>query len=370
MLKTPTPSFEYVLPVIRGIQSGREYYVSMCPVRLLPKLFPMDDEEILPQMRVGRSLNRQRLSEIREYILDNRNNYTFSAITASIDADIVFEPIDTDKEGRKIGRLRVPMDGRFIINDGKHRRAALELALKENPDLGYETIALVLFLDIGLQRSQQIFADLNRYSVPPDPSLNILYDRRNEQANVVKAAIEQVAVFRTLTDLERSNLPARSNKLFTLNNIYNATLALLVNHRDRELAKQIQIAVDFWNAVSSYIPDWQRVLAKNVEAGEIRRDYVHCHAIALSALGAIGATLLSVYPENWSEYLGGLQQIDWTRTNPDWVGHILSKSGFSQSRHSVNWMVVYLKRHLDLPLTSDEEKLGVFGGLKTADENR
>ncbi|TAG01836.1 MAG: DNA sulfur modification protein DndB, partial [Oscillatoriales cyanobacterium] len=35
-----TPSFEYILPAIRGIQAGREYYVSMCPVRFLPKLFP------------------------------------------------------------------------------------------------------------------------------------------------------------------------------------------------------------------------------------------------------------------------------------------------------------------------------------------
>jgi len=40
-----TIPFEYVLPVI-GIQSGREYYVSMCPVRLIRKLFPLDDEEI------------------------------------------------------------------------------------------------------------------------------------------------------------------------------------------------------------------------------------------------------------------------------------------------------------------------------------
>jgi hypothetical protein len=39
--------FEYVLPVIRGIQAGHEYYISMCPVRLIPKLFPFDDEEYL-----------------------------------------------------------------------------------------------------------------------------------------------------------------------------------------------------------------------------------------------------------------------------------------------------------------------------------
>ncbi|MCL1464678.1 DNA sulfur modification protein DndB [Argonema galeatum] len=354
MLNISTPNFEYVLPVIRGIQSGREYYVSMCPVRLLPKLFPLDDEEILPEMRGKRTLNRQRVPVIAKYILDNPKSYIFSAITASIDADITFEPIGPDKEGRKIGRLRVPMDGRFIINDGQHRRAALEMALKDNPELGYETIALILFLDIGLERSQQIFSDLNRYSVHPDSSLNILYDYRDKYANLVRAVVKQVEVFRNLTDCDRNILPTRSGKLFTLNSIYNATLALLVNHRDGELESAIEIAVRFWNTVSSYIPDWEQVLRKKVDAGEMRRDYIHSHPTTLAALGATGATLLSLYPENWSENLEGLAQIDWSKSNLDWERGILSKGGISGSRTSVSLMTAYLKKRLNLPLTADE----------------
>ncbi|MGB7445353.1 MAG: DNA sulfur modification protein DndB, partial [Coleofasciculaceae cyanobacterium] len=81
------PSFEYVLPVIRGIQSGQEYYVSMFPVRLLSKLFARE-EEVPAEMRAGRSLNRTRVQEIAHYILNNPQDYIFSAITASIDADV------------------------------------------------------------------------------------------------------------------------------------------------------------------------------------------------------------------------------------------------------------------------------------------
>ena len=353
----PTTSFEYVLPVIRGIQAGREYYLSMCPVRLLPKLLPLDDEEVPPQMRAGRSLNRSRIPEIASYILNNPKSYAFSAIAASIDADIKFEPIGTEAEGRKIGRLRVPMDARFTINDGQHRRAAFELALKQNPDLGYETIALILFLDIGLEHSQQIFTDLNRYSVHPDTSLNILYDRRDKQANLVRAIIKEVKVFRTLTDMERSNLTARSGKLFTLSNVYNATLALLANHQDSEIEQQIALASAYWNAVSSYIPDWEQVLQRQVSASEMRRDYVHSHAIALAGLGAVGATLLSVYPENWESHLEGLQQIDWSRSNRDWQERIFSSGGISKSRTSVSLMSAYIKKFLNLPLTPEEEML-------------
>ena len=370
----PIPSFEYVLPVIRGIQAGREYYVSMCPARYIPKLFAGNDQEVLPEMRARRMSNKTRVPEIARYILDNRKDYTFSAITASIDADITFEPIGTEAEARKIGWLRVPMDARFAIHDGEHRRAAFELALQEKPELGYETIALILFLDIGLKRSQQMCLDLNRHSVPLDPSLTILYDHRDERASLVRAVIKEVPVFRTLTDMERSTLPSRSGKLFTLSSVYNATLALLANGQNAELnnpphsplkggmpeeqlSKQIELAARYWNAVTRYIPDWEQVLQKKVSAGEVRRDYVHCHAIALAGLGRVGASLLSIYPDNWEEHLEGLAGIDWSRSNPDWQGRIMSKGGISQSQSSVSRMTAYIKRYLDLPLTLEEEGL-------------
>ena len=39
--------FEYVFPAIRGIQAGREYYVSMCPLRLIPRIFLFDEDELI-----------------------------------------------------------------------------------------------------------------------------------------------------------------------------------------------------------------------------------------------------------------------------------------------------------------------------------
>ena len=50
--------YEYVFPAIRGVQAGREYYVTMCPLRLIPRLFLFDEEELPPEMRAQRNLNR------------------------------------------------------------------------------------------------------------------------------------------------------------------------------------------------------------------------------------------------------------------------------------------------------------------------
>ncbi|KAM3091279.1 DNA sulfur modification protein DndB [Phormidesmis sp. 146-35] len=345
--------FEYTFPAIRGIQAGREYYVSMCPVRLIPKLFSFDDEEIPPEMRAQRILNRSRVPEIARYVVDNPTGYVFSAITVSINADIAFEAVGSED----IGNLKVPMDARFVINDGQHRRAAFEQALKENPDLGDETIAVVFFLDIGLKRSQQMFTDLNRYAVHPDPSLNILYDSRDRKSILSKSVVKEVKIFDKLTDMERSNLPVRSSKLFTLSSIYGATHALLVNHRDAELEKQIEIGVNFWRAVSENILDWQQVFDKKVSPGEIRREYVHSHAVTLAGIGSAGAILLSIYPDDWERHLKVFRKIDWSRSNPDWEGRIMYGGRLSKSRTCVSFMTAYLKQAMKLPLTTEEDRL-------------
>src|SRR5437660_1703187 len=176
------PSFEYIFPAIRGIQAGREYYVSMCPLRLIPRIFIFDEDELRPELRAQRILNKARVPEIAGYLLKQVKNYVFSALTASIDGEVRFEPLGSEDDERSVGRLRIPMTAKFVINDGQHRRAGIESALRECPELGDETIAVVFFLDVVLHRCQQMFADLNRYAIRPTTSLNILYDHRDEDA--------------------------------------------------------------------------------------------------------------------------------------------------------------------------------------------
>lgn len=112
-------------------------------MRLIPKLFVFDNDEIGPELRAQRVLNKTRLPEMAHYILDNRESYTFSAITASVDSLVKFEPLVDQGQGKNLGLLHIPMSAKFIINDGQHRRAAIEMALRENPELGDETIAVV-----------------------------------------------------------------------------------------------------------------------------------------------------------------------------------------------------------------------------------
>ena len=62
------PNFEYSFPSITGMQAGKYYFVSMCPLKLIPKIFLFDEDELKPELRAQRSLNRSRIPEISRYI--------------------------------------------------------------------------------------------------------------------------------------------------------------------------------------------------------------------------------------------------------------------------------------------------------------
>lgn len=183
-----TDAFSYVLLAIRGCQAGREYYIAMCPLKLIPRLFLFDEEELPGEMRAQRQLNRSRVPEIARYIIDNPKEYVFSSITVSIDGRVTFDPLEHPCGDGLVGRLTVPMAAKFIINDGQHRRAGIEEALKNHPELGEETISVVFFLDHGLKRCQQMFADLNKHAVRPTKSLGILYDLRESAVSAHSTA--------------------------------------------------------------------------------------------------------------------------------------------------------------------------------------
>lgn len=168
----------YSFPAVRGIQAGRPFYIATCPLRIIPKIFSYNEDDVPPELRAQRTLNKTRIPEMVRYLLDNPKDYVFSALTASVGIDICFE----DHDGApNLGILKIPMDAQILINDGQHRRKAIEEALRENPDLGQDNIPVLFFVDEGLKRSQQMFADLNKYAVKPSPSLGVLYDLRSSR---------------------------------------------------------------------------------------------------------------------------------------------------------------------------------------------
>lgn len=354
----PTLTF----PVIRGIQSSREYYVAMWSLRTMQRVSIFDENDLPPELRAQRILNKARVPEIANYILDNPDDYVFSALTVSIDSKVEFLPLEGQD---KLGMLKIPMEAKFIINDGQHRRAAIMAALDQRPELAHETIAVVFFLDIGLDRCQQMFADLNRHAIRPSRSIGLLYDHRNEKAKLAKLVILKSRFFKEIVDMEKSSLAPRSRKLFTLSAFHNACAVLIEGHATGMLEDDSKLAQDFWEEVASHFPSWTQVKDGRIPASEVREGFIHSHGIALQAIGKAGNALLSRHPKDWKKKLTALEDIDWSRANSKvWEGRALIAGKVSKVTTNITLTTNVIKKALGLPLEPEEQRIETAAGKR------
>lgn len=313
----------FTFPAIRGVQAGREFYIVMAQLRQIPRIFMFDEQEVPPELRAQRVLNKARIPKIVSYVLNNKDNYVFSALTASIDGEPIFHPLG---ENSPIGNLEVPMDATLLINDGQHRRAAIEQAIAEAPELGYESIPVVFFVDVGLKQSQQMFADLNKHSVRPTQSLSILYDHRDVLSRKVLRLAETVDLFKGRIEKEKSSISNRSRKLFTLSALYNANKHIFSDVKTsspQQIEKDFNFAKEYWNFLSEIIKPWVLVKEDKLSAYEFRKEFTVGHAVLLETLGMVGGQFKEL--RNWKEKIRPLEKIDWSRSNPQWDGLAVEK---------------------------------------------
>lgn len=344
----------YGFDAIRGIQAGREFYVAMCPLKIIPKLFIFNEHDLPPEFRAQRTLRESRIPALKNYILSNPNDYIFSSLTASVDGRMKFIPSPNLGENGKLGRLYINMDARLLINDGQHRRKAIEEALKERPELGHESISVVFFEDGGLKRSQQMFSDLNKNAVKPTKSLNILYDHRDEFSQFIVNLTNNVEIFQGRVELEETKISNRSTKFFTLNGIADATMKLLSSSRLKKISdEQKKIAKEYWEQVAKNIPQWQLLIQGKVSPYDLRKEYVHANTNCLNALGIVGRILREKYPDQWKEKLRGIKNIDWSRSNPEWEGRFVIKGRMMKNSLGIELAVNKIIQKLGIELSED-----------------
>ena len=284
--------------------------------------------------------------------MKNRASYVFSALCASFDGDYRFEPA---KDNPTVGSLVISMSSKFLINDGQHRRAAITEALLEDPTLENETISIVMFKDKGLEKSQQMFTDLNKHAVNTTKSLNALYDSNDPVSVLTKNVVNNVAFLKKYTDKEKDNLGKFSSNLFTLNNIVNANKIIVKNH---EINDQISAFVtSFWKTVCSNIYEFDELEKRNISKKELRENYIITQGVTISAFGHLGHYILENNIDI-NDTLRGLKDIDWKRNNTDWLNKAINKKGrIVKNSNSINLTYLKIKELLSIKLTDDELKI-------------
>lgn len=342
--------FVYRFPVVRGIQAKREYYIAMIPLKMISRLFPADHEYVLPEYRAQRKINESRIPVISKYILNNRENYVFSALAASIDGDFTFCPGDHPD----IGVLEVSMDAKFLINDGQHRKAALLEAIAEDESLLNETISVVFFEDQGLARSQQMFTDLNKHAVKTSNSIAELYDSRDPLAVVTRNVISKIKFLNAFTDKEKDILGKYSSNLFTLSTFYNANKRII---RSVPITSEIEeFLLRYWKLVCQNILPWKDLSNRDISKVDLRENYIVTQSVIIQVLGRLGNFFFSNPEYVMEQNLQKLQDIDWKRDCEDWALRTIRANGrMINNEEAITLTCNVLKKHLSLPLDEFEQ---------------
>ena len=340
---------------IKGKQSGDDYFTVICEMGLIPKLFLFNESTIPTELRAQRHINKGRIPEMAKYIVDNPKNYIFSALTASIDGNINFKPLQINGKDSEVGELEISGDAKLMINDGQHRRAAIEKALGENPELRKDSIAVVFFKDKGLKKSQQMFSDLNRHAIRPATSIARLYDHRDPVAEIIRRVVYETEVFKGVVEMERSTITERSSKLFPFSGIYSASKYLINANEIKKIEPAVKLVGSFWETVGEQFNNWKGVRIGNLSGSEVRRDYINTHVVILQALGITGRDLMEKYPDNWKKKLKKLKDIDWQKRNKIWDQRVIVNGRVIKNNKSIMLASNVIKKALGVSLSTKEK---------------
>ncbi|MFK5893783.1 MAG: DNA sulfur modification protein DndB [Pseudomonadota bacterium] len=357
----------YTFPAVRGVQAKREFYSAIVAYKYLVKLFVFDSEDIVPaELRAQRNINHNRAKKLGQYIQDNPDTYVLPAITASISKEMIFESHGVAGSADRLGLLHIPMDAVFLLNDGQHRLEGIRSAIKENPKLKDETICVTIYFDCGLQRSQQMFADINSNQVKPSGSINALYNSRCPFNNFIQDLLNRMPLIKSKIEMETSSVGKKSMKLWSLigfSKFITQLTGLTANSyndiidSDSKRDDLMCLIEKFMSGLNS-IPNWKGMIESNISAFDVRESMVISHAVFLEALGVMGRILLQMSTDSiaWKR-LDKLSKVDPNKSSAMWDNRCVVLGRMQKTSDGVKGTAVQLVELTGLTLTPDLESV-------------
>lgn len=327
-------------PAVRGIQAGKEFFAAQVPFIQLEKMFVFDDEVLPPELRMQRELSQRRAVAISDYIVGNPSDYVLPALTCSVSARMWFDALPGN-HGQRLGLLNIPLDAVMLINDGQHRRAGIEKAIRRRPELRGEMVTVTFFFDEGLKRSQQIFSDINCKMVKPSTAISALFDHRDLLNIWMKEVMNGVPGLANRIEKETGSVGAKSSRLWSVISLKKFLTAISgINDSnaefylgDEQRKASVAFFTRFFEAAAQHIPKWAQMMNGSIPAAEVREDMLIGHAVFLEALGvACRALLLNDQGQpDWANCdltpLSGLANIVPQKTSSQWKFRAVNVNG-------------------------------------------
>ena len=356
-MQLPSISPTRTLAAMRGVQAGREFYMAMCHMSFIAKHLPYPQNNIPEDKVIQRHINKARIPKIAEYLVKYYDDYVLPPVIASIDGDVEWQPLSAESENMQAGILKIPDSADLIINDGQHRCAAIQYALQKRPELKFETLGVIFYIDRGVKRARQIFSDLNGHPVRTNQNINATFDSRQYLPRLTKRVIDSSALLRGRVELFASGCAIGSPRIFTISALTKAHRVLLNNHISRDIEQDSATCARFWTALEENLPELDALMQDTVPARAIKESYFYPYSIALQALSGVANQLIHECPDDWENRLAGIGKINWRRDNTAWEGRAMSGGRLTTGGNHPALTCNFIKKKLGLKLNDEEKKI-------------
>jgi len=365
-------------PALRGRMGDLDYYVTVMKLGELVKQVGYAEElqnwdaGIPSELKKQRKLNMSRVvNEMVPYLTATPDHF-YSALTAEVERpgehanQIRFDaaPDAGAFWGGLLGTVTFDGSEQVMVLDGQHRLRSIERALREQPDLARESIAVILVPGRGHCRTQQLFTDLNRYAKQPSKTLNLLFEHREFFARVAKEAGDRARSLKDRVNLETNSLGRKSRHHITLAVLYECVVALLEGHYDdsevdpARCGEAVSAVVRLYDdVVSASLPDFHKMLAGVVTPYDLRCKYIYGHSVGQQAIARAVRACQDAHGRAWEEIVGtGFRRIDWRIANPEWEGSAVQGGTIYTRRQNIQRTATFLKLKLGIDVPAHERQ--------------
>jgi DNA sulfur modification protein DndB len=270
-----------------------------------------------------------------------------------------------------LGMLTLDQQDPLIIVDGQHRLGAIEKAVKEDPELRNDSIALVLCPYISMEMNQQLFSDLNRTAKKTSKSLDVFFNRRDIENRVVQKVVGEVSVFKERVDVENISVAKSHDKVFTLAGIYQATTPMIKGaplgellqarlNQENEDEYSVFLAAA-WEFIAEQFPEWGKVASGELNIDQQRPNYLHWNSGVLSSIGEFVGLAMRERGTGWKDAVKtALTHPDngnWRRDMTQWQGLVLAGEQVLPRSAVRVQLIAYLKLKAGFPLTDSDNRV-------------
>jgi DNA sulfur modification protein DndB len=344
------------LPAIKYISGKREWinitmdYLTVGKF-IKPSRAKKKGESLLPSEILNRFLDPKHKNDIKEYIkseprfiippitLVSMDSLNFQPLSIHENDDNLTEEELLEKHKSLIGYLILPLSSRFICMDGNHRSVAIEELAEDYPELlEGSSLSLNIVYESDPRKIRQDFVDVNKNAKATSPSINTLFNTRDPLSNIV-ADILDTEWIKDLTELLSPSVSKNAKQIYTINNIKNAVVELAnVNSQSstQSLSKKLSQNEDFKIQLELRIEHFFSTLKQNNfisncvtdmdNVPDIREKSIITSGIGLTVMARVAGQIYERF-EDYEQRIQQLMEFEWSRSNPFFLGKLLSETG-------------------------------------------